>query len=142
MCNKIIALLFVVFTSCSLKCDSKIHVDELILEYAKENNFPYCKYVNNCLEGEPSSIKKMFCENLVFFDGESAYMHAFNVYKITKFLGENRVVGIMKEFSKNELKIYFNNLQVGLEYESLKNKNVKETFPKIYSMIMSQTIGN
>jgi len=135
MLYRLLLLFFFILFSCSSNCDSEIKIDELLLYNSDQNDFPYCQHVNKCLKSDIGSIKIMFGQQRDFLDGETSYMDSFYVYQITKVLGEESAVELIKDFSKNELSVYYNKIEVGLEYESYKNKTISEVFPKIHSFI-------
>lgn len=141
MFYRLLTLLFILF-SCSSNCESIIKIDELLLYYSEKDNFPYCLHVNNCLKKDENSVKIMFGQQRDFLDGETSYMDSFYIYQITKVLGEDNVVKLIKDFSKNELNVYYSKLEVGLEYESYKNNTVSESFPKIHTFIKIKGKGN
>jgi hypothetical protein len=81
------------------------------------------------LAGDKSSLKIMFGQSRNFLDGETSYMDCFNVVQMTKLLGEEKVIGLIDDFSENELKIYYNKLETGLDYSSENRMSVREYFP-------------
>ncbi len=123
-----IALLLI--QSCySSDCNSKIEIENIVIEAANNINISYCDLVNNSLNGNPYAIKKLLCHH--YFDGESSYLHSFYVYKISQELGEDKVISIMKSFNEKKLLYYYSNLEFGIEQTNI-NKSIEIVFPKLY----------
>ncbi|TGN21914.1 hypothetical protein [Empedobacter tilapiae] len=128
-------LIFIIFfvSNCyPKKCEnSTIKIDEIVLDKMYEHDIEYCTLVNNSLKGDKLSFKEIIFLDVNFLDGESAYLHSYYIYIITKKLGGNHVSILLKDLSENELKSYYSILNSGIHYENI-NKNIKNEFPKLY----------
>ncbi len=133
-------ILALVISSCSSSCKSKVKINDLVLYYADEANFPYCQHINNCLALDQNSIKIMFGQNRNFLDGETSYMDCFYIYKITEIMGEDQVIEFIKTFSSDELVTFRNKLEVGLDYKPNEVNRLLDHFPKIHHYFLEKQL--
>ena len=131
-------IVFVCFACCGSKVINGIEVSELLLIASKEQNIDYCKLLNEAIEGNNSSIRKLAL--LKFYDG-AGYDHGAVVVDLIELIGEDKFIYSLTTINDEQKKWIKGYIEVGLEYgnnPNLQSQTFKEAFPKIYDFLRNR----
>ena len=123
-------------TNCSRsKVINGIHVSELLLVVANEQNTDYCKMLRKAIEGDFPSIRQL---TLLDISDGASYDHGAVIVDLIEQVGEDIFVQALDSISlkqKEQIKSY---IEAGLEYGSHTEWNsqmFEDAFPKTYAFL-------
>jgi len=111
----------------------------LIVNCEEKYNINYCKLLKKATANNANAIRQL---TLLKFSGcETSYDHGAVIVGLIKRLGEDKFINSLGEISVQQRHSLESDIMAGMEYggySQLKDKTIKDAFPKIYTFLNSK----
>lgn len=123
-------------TNCSRsKVINGIHVSELLLVVANEQNTDYCKMLRKAIEGDIPSIRQL---TLLDISDGASYDHGAVIVDLIELVGEDIFVQALESISTKQKEQIKSFIKAGLEYgrhTEWNSQMFENVFPKTYAFL-------
>jgi hypothetical protein len=132
---KYLQILFIALTLNSCKPNSFIPISNN-LEIALNQKGDYNNYIsllNKSVQNDSSALNKFFKINYIY--DAAGYDHGFILFQLLKNIGDKNFASNLKKLDKTELINVINYIEVGIDGNEERKKEIKDKFPETANLL-------